>query len=96
MKRRILGTCAIPKCSGVFGKTEPRSGLNQRSAPTISAVRRRLEYNETAEGLNQTPHRRRECGSTFTHTIRYTASARPPKPHSAAKRQVPRRYLAED
>jgi len=70
MKHRILSTCAIPKCSGVFARTEPRSGLNHRSAPSISAVRRRLEYNETAEGLNQTPHKRRECGSIFSNTIR--------------------------
>jgi hypothetical protein len=96
MKHRILSTCVIPKCSGVFGKTEQRSGLNHRRAPGISAVRRRLEYNKAAEGLTQTPHKRRECGSTFSNTIRYTAGAGSTKPHSAPKRQVSRRHLAED
>jgi hypothetical protein len=50
-----------------------------------------------ALAAEQTPHKGRECGSTFTKKTQSDIQrARSTKPHSAAKRQVSRRHLAEN
>jgi len=81
-------------CSGQDG--EQHRFAFEKIFPRLCRVR---STNEVLAALaaEQTPHKGRECGSTFTKKTQSDIQpARSTKPHSAAKRQVSRRHLAEN